>query len=285
MNLRKITTRAAIAGATTALAAGALVGATGTAANAATASNVYTCTIAAVDMAFDTTLTVSGELPVPQYWAGAAVPPGLLPITVTATVDPATAGLLGVVGVEHARSDDFALPMGGSSVPVPVEGDFVTEGGNTTWDAEGVNEAFTTPDPGTASALMPSAFTLTAEASSGDLPVPCALKEGETAQTVASIDLLRQSSATTAPAVKTKVGKKVKLNVSVTSTSMSSPVASGKVVVKEGKKTLGSATLKNGKAKVNLGKLKKGKHKLTVTYTGIPSVNSSSVKTTVTVKK
>jgi hypothetical protein len=283
MNLRKITTRAAIAGATTALAAGALVGATGTAANAATVSNVYTCTVAG--SAFDTTVTVSGELPVPQYWAGAAVPPGLLPITVTATVDPGTAGLLSVVGVTHARSDDFALPMVDSSVPVPVEGDFVTEGGNTTWEAEGVNEAFTTPDPGTASALMPSAFTLTAEATSGDIPVPCTLKEGETAAAVATIDLLRQSSATAAPAVKAKVGKKAKLNVSVTSTSMSGPVAGGKVVVKEGKKTLGSATLKNGKAKVNLGKLKKGKHKLTVTYSGIPSVNGSSVKTTVTVKK
>jgi hypothetical protein len=61
---------------------------------------------------------------------------------------------------------------------------------------------------------------------------------------------------------------------------------SGKVVAKEGSKTLRTATLKNGKVVLNLGKkLKVGKHKITVTYLGIPSVGGSSDKVVVKVVK
>jgi hypothetical protein len=45
MNLRHLTARTAVAGISTVLAAGALVGVTGTAANAATVTNTYTCSI------------------------------------------------------------------------------------------------------------------------------------------------------------------------------------------------------------------------------------------------
>jgi hypothetical protein len=290
MNIRRITTRTAIAGATTALAAGALVGISTTAANAATVSNGYTCSNAGYGLAFAVPMSVSGDLPVPQYWAGASVAPNLLNLTAEATVDPAVATQLATYGISHARADDYGIALGSSNVPVPLEGDFVTDdAGATTWQASGSNKAFTTPNPGTVDGTLPTAFTLTAESSAvGDVPLTCTLNEGETAANlVTGFTLLKQSSATTAPAKATgKVGKAVMLPVSVSSTSLGGPVSSGKVVAKEGKKVLGTATLKKGKATLNLGKkLKAGKHTITVTYKGIPSVGGSSDKTVLTIKK
>jgi hypothetical protein len=289
MNIRRITARTAIAGATTALAAGALVGISTTAANAETVSNNYTCVNSIFNITFDIPMSVTGDLPVPQYWAGANVAPDLLNITAEATVDPAVAGQLSAFGVTHARADDYSIALGSSTVPVPIEGDFVTDDeGNVTWQASGANEAFTTPDPGVVDGSLPAAFTLTAESSAGDVPFACTLGEGETAsKLVNDFTLLKQSSSTTAPAKAAgKVGKAVKLPVSVSSTSLGGPVSSGKVVAKEGKKVLGTATLKKGVASINLGKkLKAGKHTITVTYQGIPSVGGSSAKTVLTVKK
>jgi hypothetical protein len=191
--------------------------------------------------------------------------------------------------VTHARADDYSIALGSSTVPVPIEGDFVTDdAGNVTWQAAGANKAFTTPNPGVVDGSLPASFTLTAESSAGDVPFACTLSEGETASNLVNdFTLLKQSSATTAPAKATgKVGKAVKLPVSVSSTSLGGPVSSGKVVAKEGKKVLGTATLKKGKATINLGKkLKAGKHKITVTYQGIPSVGGSSDKTVLTIKK
>ena len=65
MNLRSIAARTVVAGATTALAAGALVGISTTAANAATVTNTYTCSLPSV-YSGDFDLTVTGEIPVPQ---------------------------------------------------------------------------------------------------------------------------------------------------------------------------------------------------------------------------
>ena len=286
MKLRTITTRAAVAGATTALATGALVGISTTSAVAAEVTNTYDCTNSIFAVSFEQPMTVSGELPVPQYWAGAAVPENLLNVTVSAPVDPAVAGMLAGYGVSSARADDYTIALGSGTVPVPISGDFVTEGESTTWEATGANEAFTTPDPGMTEGKLPEAFTLIAESSAvGDVPFNCTLQEGETAQTLASIDLLRQQSETIGKNVTVKKGKKAVVPVSVNSTSMGGAVSGGKVVAKKGSKTLDSANLKNGKAKLDLGKLPVGKTKVTITYAGIPSVAGSSDKITVTVKK
>ena len=286
MNLRSISARAALVGATTALVAGGLVTATDVAANAATVTNTYTCSLPSV-YSGDFDLTVSGDIPVPQYWAGAGVPEGLLNVTATATVPPDAAGLLGAAGVTGARSDDFGFALGDATVPVPLKGNFSSDGTTTTWQASGSNKPFVTPDPGTYDALMPAAFTMTTmQGDTDSVSLNCALKEGTEPQAITQgFTLLKQSSQTTAPkTVKAKKGKAAKLPVSVSSTSIGGPVSGGKVVAKEGKKTLATGTLKKGKATLNLGtKLKKGKHKITVTYLGIPSVSGSSAKSTVTV--
>lgn len=287
MKLRTITARAAVAGATTALVAGGLVATATVPANAATVTNTYTCSLPGV-YSGDFELTVTGDLPVPQYWAGADVFAGLLVVTAEATVPADAAALLGAAGVTGAKSDDFGFALGTADVPVPIAGDFATEGGATTWKATGSNTEFTTPDPGTYDALMPAAFTLTTM--QGDTPsvsLGCVLKEGtEPAAISEGFQLLKQSSETVAKNVTVMKGKMAVVPVSVNSTSLAGPVSGGKVVAKEGTKTLASAMLKNGKAKLELGKkLKVGKHKITVKYLGIPSVGGSTGKATVTVKK
>jgi hypothetical protein len=282
MNLRRITARTAVAGISTALAAGALVGVSTTSASAETASSTYTCSADSVGYKSDFTITVDGGLPVPQYWAGAPVPAGLLTINVSSPLSTDDATLLGSLGVTGAHSDDFALALGTANVPIPVDGNFGTPegGGTTTWTATGSNLDFTTPKAGLTDVVLPQAFTMVTEQGDNDfLPLACVIKDGTQPSTlVADFPLAKQSSQTVAPAnVKVKKGKAAKFAVKVSSTSLTGLPVPGKVVAKEGKKTLDAATLKSGKAALNLGKkLKLGKHKITVTYLGTPSVKGSS---------
>jgi hypothetical protein len=277
MNLRHLTARTAIAGVTTALAAGALVGIAAPAANAAEVSNVYTCTVLGSPM--DATLTVAGTLPVPQFPAGAQVPAGL--VSLTAKVDPTTAGTLGSVGATQLRIDDFALSLGKGKVAIPLAGAV----SGTTWDGKGKNKAFVTPDAGVnVGAVMPKAVTVTAVLSTGDVSLPCTLKTGTTPATVASITLTKQAATLKAPkSVKGKVGKATKFKVGVAGPN--GVVASGKVVAKEGKKTVGSGKIKHGKAVVTLKKLKAGKHKIKLSFAGNGSFKAAKGKTTLVVKK
>lgn len=288
MNLRHLTARTTVAGISTVLAAGALVGVTGTAANAAAVTNTYTCSIGTL-YSGDFALTVDGSLPVPQYWAGAAVPAGLLNVTAKSTVPADAAPLLASLGYTGAKSDDFAFDLSGTKVSVPLTGNFVAAGGSTTWNATGANTAFTTPAPGTASAILPSTFTLVTTGGTGQpATLNCVLKTGEAAKTLASIDLLQQASAVTAPkSVKAKQGKPAKVKVSVKSTSLNTAIASGNVVAKEGKKTVGKGKLNSkGVAVLKLSKkLKPGKHKVKISYAGTPSIKGSTAKTTVKVAK
>ncbi|MCW2845187.1 MAG: hypothetical protein JWN22_3103 [Nocardioides sp.] len=285
MNVVRMSSRLAATGAVTALAAAALVSVGTTAANAATVMNTYTCSAPGVYTG-DFPLTVTGELPVPQYFADAPVPAGLLGITVTAQVPADAAQLLGAFGVDGAKSDDFGFALGTSTAPVPITGPFNTAGdGSVTWDATGTNGAFRTPTPGHYDALLPQSFTLMTTSGGNDVAaLGCVLKTGETAAALTSIDLIKQNSTTTSsPKVKVAKGKKAKVPTSVGASNGGTPT--GKVVAKEGTKTVGTATVKAGKAVVTLMKLKPGKHKIVLSYGGNASINGSSDTTTVTVAK
>lgn len=284
MNLRTIASRAVVGGTATVLAAGALVGATSTASNAEdwTASNIYTCDFGGL-VTGDINATVTISLPVSQYTAATPVPAGIVPISISAPLPADVVTKLGTAGITTGSSDDFAISLGTGNVPAPQSGDF-TDG---TWQSGGGNLAFTTGDPGEVNGYLPTGFTLALSKADGS-PAgsgACTLKDAEPALIVSGFQLGPQFSSTTVPAsVKAKKGKKVLLPVSVRSTTISAPVSAGSVVAKEGSKTLGTADLVNGAAKIDLGKLKVGKHKITVTYLGIPSVQTSSARTTVTVK-
>ncbi len=288
MNLRSLATRTAAAGAVSALAAGALIGVSTTAANAATVTDTYTCVMTGVYSGnFD--MTVSGELPVPQYWAGAAVPAGLVNLTASATVPADAAALLGGAGVTGAKSDDYALTLGNGSVPIPISGNFASDGTTTTWQASGSNLDFVTGDPGVVDGFLPMSFTLQPTKADGTTfgSLTCTVTDAAPAEIVTDFPLLRQSSETvvTPTVIKVKKGKVAKIPATVSSTSMGGPVT-GKVVAKEGTKTLAKGTLKAGKVTLKLPKtLKLGKHKVTVKYLGIPSVKGSSDKVVVKVVK
>jgi hypothetical protein len=292
MNLRSFTARTVVAGATTALAAGALVGLGATAANAETASSTYTCTAPANAYVSDFAVTVDGGLPVTQYWAGAPVPADLLRVTVTSALTPEQAGALGSFGVTGAHSDDFGVKLGSKTVPIPVGGTFAASGGTTTWTATGSNDSFVTPNPGLKNIVLPAAFTMTTEktndqgAQTDFLPLACVIKEGTTPSKLAEITLLKQASTTVVKpkTITVKKTKAVKIPVEVHGDA--EPVVIGKVVAKEGKKTLKSVNVKNGKATLALGKLKVGSHKITVSYVDSSgSIKGSSDKVTVKVTR
>lgn len=277
MNLRRLSVRTAAAGITTALAAGALVGLGTASADAATVSNVYTCKIDLLNTSFDTTLTATGDIPLPSAPAGFPVPANTVGLDVVATIDPSFVPVLTQYGVQSARADDFGLALGTSTVPIPLAGTIVTDASGTSWKATGKNKPFVLPGAGTPSALLPKAFTFTAVASVGEVPIPCALKAGQTAQAVDSIALAKQGTKTTAKVAKGKLTATVKGDAS--------PATSGQVVVLNGKKVVGKANVKNGKAVIKLNKLKKGTYKLVASFKGNASFKASkSKKVTVKIK-
>lgn len=280
MNVSRMSRRLSAAGVATALAAAGLIGAGSTAAQAATVTNTYTCSIPNV-YSGDFLASVTSELPVAQYWAGAGVPAGLINVTVDATVPADAAGMLKTAGVTGARSDDFAFALGTASVTAPIKGDFTSDGTTTTWHATGANSAFMTPTPGHYDVALPGAFKITTmQGSTDSVTLDCVLKDAAP-QTIGSIDLLKQSSTTTVTptVIKVKKGKAAVVPVSVTN---SMGAASGKVVAKEGSKKIGGSTLKSGAAKIKLDVLKVGKHTVTVSYPGNASISGS--KDTVVIK-
>ena len=271
MNLRRLSA----AGATAALAAGALVGLGTSAASAATVTNSYTCDLPKFDglpPTFDTALTITGALPITNGPSGLPVKAGLFGAEASAAIDAQTAGILNAFGVTSARADDFGFAVGKASTPLPLKGNVVNEGGAVAWKATGTNKAFVTPDAGQFKVLLPKTFTFIAETPSlGDVSIPCALKAGETQQSVGDLTLVKQTTKTTAKA-------KPKGKVTVTVTGNVSKATSGQVVVLDGKKVVGKANVKNGKAVVKLKKLSKGTHKLVASFKGNGSFGKSKSK-------
>lgn len=104
----------------------------------------------------------------------------------------------------------------------------------------------------------------------------------EPAHTTVSVTITKaKTSLKASVAKKVKTGKRATMKVRVKATGFTP--RGGKVVVKRGKKTVGTAKVNaKGVAKVKLAKLKKGKAKLKVRWAGNAVANGST--TTVTVK-
>ncbi|NHC24780.1 hypothetical protein G6553_16565 [Nocardioides sp. IC4_145] len=285
MQINRFARRLAVATTSVAVAGTALVGATMSTAQAATVTNDYTCAAGPIN-AGTFTLSVTGDIPVPEYWAGAGVPAGLLNVTASATVPPEAAGLLTAAGIERAESPDFGFTLGTSKAPVPLAGDFVTQDGTTTWNATGKNSAFQTPKPGAYDVLLPTVFSLATKTATADsVTLTCTIVEGSTPAAVDTITLNQQSvKEFKAKGATVKKGKKA--TVKVTSLQADAgAVNAGKVTAFKGKKKVGSANVKNGKASIKIAKLPVGKNKLTLKYGNNPSVKAATAKVTVTVKK
>lgn len=278
MKLRSITARAAVAGATTALIAGGLVAATGTAADAADASGDYTC---AVPVLGDLTFPLSVSVPVPPTApAGYQAPAGLLTYTSAVTVPASAASLLGDFGVNGGTIDDFTMNLGSTVVPAP--GTYTAgapgEDGSVVMAGNGANDAFSLPKAGSYAVTLPSSFTFSPTLSGvpldlGGGPVTVACTTDAPA-TIGSVTLTKQVSTTTGAVKRIRTGYKVTATV----TNDGYTVPTGKVVAKVGTKSFKQTLNSKGKALFKFRKSFKGK-KAVLVYKGDGYTQGSKSKT------
>lgn len=296
MNVFAISTRVAATGAAAALGAAALVGLTSTAANATPVTNTYTCSYPSLGLG-PWTVTLLSDAPILEGFteipAGFGVTAGLVELTNTFTIPKDAYDKLGEFGVEDVSFPDFAGTFGATAVPVDgmaakrSEMTASEDGMTYSFQADGANAPFEVPAAGMYDVVSPEAFNLTAAVPGiGPVGVPCALAEGTTAGSYASINVFKNdATATGTPVAKTlKTTKVAKLKTMI---AAANEVPTGKVIVKEGSKKLGTGTLNDaGKATVKMGMLKKGKHTVKVIYKGDGYTNAvTSDEITFTVKK
>jgi hypothetical protein len=287
MKFAHLTSRLAVGGVAAALATAGLVGVTSTSASAAPVSSTYTCVtpIGPVTAA----VTVDIALLPSTAPAGFPVPAGLLGFKSNLTIDNATATTLAGVGVTGAKSDDFGTAFGETVAKAPVvwSGPPTSDATNTTFAGKGANAAFQLPKAGSYTVAMPKAFTLIATNSSGGTvaTAPCTTTAPAT---IGTIVLSKQASKVKANAPKSiKKGAVVSVKGKVTNDYVKTggPEATGKLIIKDGKKTVGKGKLKKGKFTIKVKGLAVGSHKLVVTYKGDDFTDKGKSKTLkVTVK-
>ncbi|WP_121255183.1 DUF6801 domain-containing protein [Nocardioides ferulae] len=283
-------TRLAATGAATALAAAALVGGTGTAANATmTGSATYDCPtglplpgletlqipVSVTTDSFDGPFLAGDEatgvndvtavLDLPQNLVGAAV------------------GMLGITQL-GAQLTDFHLWLGeggqaveGLSAPLTA----IPGPGALPLTATGSLASLVTPNAaGTFPVSLPREFTLVPASAPVDLPVgsmTCTLSEGSD-PVIGEVEVRKQSSTIKGRTVETKKGHKAIATVA----RQHGGDVFGKVVAKLGKKKVGAkAVTRSGKAVFALPKSAHGKT-LTLIYKG--DSGTEGAKTSVKVK-
>ena len=263
MNLRHLTARTAIAGVTTALAAGALVGVSTTAANAVDNTTAYSCSLGPTAVG-TFSLKISTPVIPPTATAGQSFPAGLLAldaqVTIPATLTPALAG----AGVNGGKVNDYAGSVGTTKLAAPltfgapaVQGD-----GSAIMTGAGAVGKFTLPKAASYKVQLPKTFNFvpTKDGAAKPFTVTCTTAAPGTLGNIT----ITKGMATIKPKA-TKVKKGYSLKVAVTRTD-STIKPTGKVTAKFGKKKV-TKPLKKGKAVLALPKAAKGK-KVVISYTG-----------------
>lgn len=288
MKFTTIPRRIAVTGATTALAAGALVGLGTTAAHAdPIVTNTYVCSASGQQFPVTLTTNAPGIENFVDFGlhAGAALPGGALTVTNTFTVSDAVhSALVGLFHVTRIDATDFTGSFGGN--PVGVDGVFVTMAGFTqnsdgSWssnhadanadgqpdEGNGSNAAFTAPEAGAQPVTSPATLGLLATTEAGSqIPVDCTIAPDTTPGNYSVINLVKNDSVTTGKATKKSfvLGKAAKVKATVTG---GAELVGDKVLLKKGTKTLDSALLgADGTAILSTKKLPVGKNKVTVVY-------------------
>jgi hypothetical protein len=268
MNLRSISARAALVGATTALVAGGLVAATGTSANAVDNNTDYTCALTSpLQMDLGTfNMAISTPVIPPEATAGQSFPGGLLALTATLTIPAPTGASLANFGVDHADASDYAVTLGSSTIGAPIafEEPTVNEDGSAVVPGAGVNKPFSLPPAGTYKAMLPKEFTLQTEITTtpGGDPTPATI--GCTTATPGDLGSVKVTKGISS--LKAKAAKKHKVNVTVVRLG-DDVTPTGKVVAKVGKKKFTEKLDKKGKAVFTFPKSLKGK-KAVFSYKG-----------------
>lgn len=274
MKFTTLSRRTAAAGAASALVAGALVGATTTAAQAAPIQNTYSCegTSGPFPVVLDSEIpTLAGFPTVP---AGFDVPAAALEVLNTFTVPSAVINTMAGFGITRLESPDFAGSLGANEVAVDgVEAavSSAVDNGNGThsFDANGANAAFEVPAAGSYDVLGPTDFVIDAYNDSSAEPVlsvPCTLASAN--GSYQAIEVTKNDSTSAATAVNSPVAKGEVAKVKVKVTAPNGPAA-GKVVLKKGTKTLDSANLNaKGVAILKFPAMTVGRNKLVAIYKG-----------------
>lgn len=290
MKFTTISRRIAATGAVTAMAAGALVGLTGTTANAAEVTTTYTCELASVGLGpWDVTVVSNavGIEGIPGLPAGYEVAAGSLTVTNHFTIPDDAYNTLGAYGVENITFPDYAGEFGDQAVGVTGMAAKVSEmtdngDGTHSFDSDGVNAAFEAPAAGVHDVLSPSGFNMVADVPGiGLVPVPCALAEGATQGVYTTMPVVKNDSTTTGTAAPVTKGEVSKVKITVAAPN---ETPSGKVVVKKGTNKLGTATLNSKGKAVFKHKFPVGKNKVTLIYKGDGYTNGSRTAEPVIVK-
>jgi hypothetical protein len=285
MNLRTITTRFAVAGVSTAVAASALVAAGTAAADAQTADGSYVCQLPTGPMTFP--LHIDAFIP-PTPTAGWTVPANTLPYTATVGVPSDAVPLLGSLHVDGGTLTNFAMSVGHTVINAPgtLGAPTAQDDGSIAMVGTGANQQFTLPVAGKYVTKLPSAFTFTPtvggaplDLGSGPVTLSCAT---DAPATLAHVELAKSESVVSGKAKKTVKGYTLR---SVVAPKTQPPLGTlktptGKVVAKLGTKSW-TASLKKGVAVFKLPKSAKGK-KVSLNYKGdgytAPSKGTVKVK-------
>ena len=281
MNFARISKSLASVGVVGALAA-AGVAAIAPAADAVDANGDYSCS-ALNNPLGSFPMSVSVPVLPATAPAGFPVPAGFLSMTALLTVPAGVVPLLQSLGVADGTFDYYTMTIGSKVVHAPLAVDSLTPNadGSMAIAASGANQAVSLPKAGTYEVKLPAAFTFSpTNATGGSLPaVTCTSAAPATLETLV---LDKQASTIAVGQVKTvRTTQHAKVPVTVKN-DYSTPT--GKVVAKEGSKTLGTGTLKAGKAVISLARLKPGLHKVVVTYLGDAYTKGIKAAKPVTVK-
>lgn len=289
MNFARISKSLAVAGVTSAMAAGVLVGVTTTSANAETGSAVYNCTVAGTTLPVN--ITLDAALPVSAWLTHAPVPISV-PITGALTVPAAVIGGLGSFGIDQVgfEKNDFGLMLGTSKIGLdgfaaprtapPATGDMIFPLTLST-------QLFSMPDAGSYHIQMPTSFTtdLLTHSATGDsafTAVPCTIDPTAVRDIVPfTVDKQTATMKATGPKTAVKQGRVAKVVAKLTGEAIP---PTGKVVAKDGAKALGSAKLTKGVATFSFKTLKPGIHKISLSYAGDKNTMGIAKASVVTVK-
>jgi Big-like domain-containing protein len=270
MNFALLASRTVAGGATAALAAAALVGISATSASAAPVTSTYACTVPG-QPAFNVPVSVDIALLPTSAPAGYPVAAGLLGFNSTLSVPDAVQTQLNVTNNTGAKSDDFGTSFGDivTKAPVTWTKPAASTGGNYLYTGKGANGAFTLPKAGTYAVTMPKTFTLV---TTGGTPTVTATCTTAAPTQIGSITLSLQKSTVKAKATpaSAKKGSVVTVKGKVTNEFVKTggPEATGKLIIKDGKKKVGTAKIKDGKFVSKIKGLAVGSHTLTVLYKG-----------------
>lgn len=146
----------------------------------------------------------------------------------------------------------------------------------------GTTSPFTAPAPGSYPVLLPANFSF--QPSFLPTPVPCTSSTGQQVL-LGDMTVTKDSSTTKATLKNAPIDTSDHAKIAVKVRTGQGDPAAGKVVAKEGSKTLAKGTLNDyGKKKLTLPQLSKGSHKIVVKYKGNSTTESSkkTVKFTVT---